>query len=252
METTIFKRLLKEIKDGINLNKNVLDEAIKEAMEEGESINLNKLIDLINSYENAKSEAREEKCIALLYSGKPEITLTYMIDSILYNNKVVLCTERNKTITEILYTIFNESLVNLKFKNEWIEYSSEYDEFFIRDNESKFDKIVYVGDYFEYEKLKSFFKKEPEYNNYGYIKLFMDKVKYQEDYKKIIKYTYVENIALDVYNNVDDFIRESKKEDFSVVYAESELADKIKNEAKSGEILVNTFPYETYKFKINR
>ena len=252
MENTAFKCLLKEIKDGIDLNKNVLDEAIKEAMEEGEVINLKKLIELINSYENIGAESQEGKSIAVLYSGKPEITLTYMLDSILYNNKVTLCAEQNKSITEIFYTILKESLAELKLKNEWIEYSSDYDEFFLRENENKFDKIVYVGDYFEYEKFKSFFKKEPEYNNYGYIKLFMDKVKYQEEYKKIIKYTYIENIALDVYNNADDFIKESKKEDFSVIYANSELADTIKEEVKSEEILVNTFPYESYKFKIKR
>ena len=248
METTILKKILKEFKEGLNINKNILDEAI----EEGELINIDKIIDIVGSYENVKEQLPEKKYLAVFYSGNPEITLTYMLDSILYNNRIVLCVEKNKAITEVIYTIFNETLINLKLKNEWVEYSSEYNELFLQDNENKFDKIVYIGDYFEYQKFKFFFQKNIEYNNYGYIKIFIDKVKYKEEYKKIIKYTYIANIILDVYNNIDDFIKESTNEDFSVIYADLELADKIKKEAKFGEILVNTFPYESYKFKINR
>lgn len=252
MENAVFKSLLKEIKDGIKINKNVLDKAIQEAMSKGEFIKIDKLVDLINSYEDVQVEVPEGKNIAVSYTGKPEITLTYMLDSILYNNKTVLCANSNKAITEILYTILNESLVNLKIKNQWIEYNSNYNEIFLRDNQNKFDKIVYIGDYFEYERFKSFFNKEVEYNNYGYIKLFMDKVKYQEEYKKIVKYTYVENIALEVYDDLDDFISESREEDFAVIFADFQLINKIQKGLKANEILVNTFPYDSYKFKIER
>lgn len=252
MESVIFRNLLREIKDGIKFNKNVLDKAIQEAMSKGEFIKIDKLIELIDSYQDVVVKVPEGKKIAISYTGKPEITLTYMLDSILYNNRIVLCANSNKPITEILYTILNESLVNLKIKNQWVEYNSNYNEIFLRDNESKFDKIIYIGDYFEYERFKSFFKKNVEYNNYGYIKLFIDKVKYQEEYKKIVKFTYVENIALEVYEDVDDFISESREEDYAVIFADLNLINKIQKGVRAEEILVNTFPYDSYKFKIER
>ncbi len=252
MENAIFKTLLREIKDGIKSNKNVLDKVVQESMSKGEFIKIDKIIELISSFENVQVEAPEGNRIAVAYSGKPEITLTYMLDSILYNNKVTLCTYNNKPITEILYTILNESLINLKIKNQWIDYNSNYNEIFLKDNENNFNRIIYIGDYFEYERFNCFFKKEVEYNNYGYIKLFMDKSKYPDEYKKIVKFTYVENIALEVYDDVDDFISESREEDYAVIFADFQLINKIQKELKAEEILFNTFPYDSYKFKIER
>lgn len=252
MENTIFRNLLREFKVGIKSNKKTLDKLIQEAMSKGEVIEVNKIIDLVSSYENIQVDKPEGKKLAVTYSGKPEITVNYMLDSVLYNNRVTLCANNNKPITEILYTIFNESLINLKIRNQWVDYNSNYNEIFLRDNENKFDKIIYIGDFFEYERFKGFFKKEVEYNNYGYIKLFLDKAKYPEEYKKIIKFTYAENIALEVYDDVEDFINESRPEDFAVVFADFQLINKLQKELKAEEILFNTFPYDSYKFKIER
>ena len=137
-------------------------------------------------------------------------------------------------------------------KNQWVDYDSNYNEIFLRDNENEFDKIIYIGDYFEYERFKSFFKKKVEYNNYGYIKLFMDKTKYSEEYKKIVNFTYLENISLELYDDVDDFINESREEDFAVIFADFQLINKIQKGLRAEEILFNTFPYDSYKFKIER
>lgn len=252
MENITFKNLLKEIKDGIKSNKTKLYKVIQEAMSKGEFTNIDKLIDLVSSYENEQVNIPEGKKISVTYSGKPEITLTYMLDSILYNNRVTLCVNSNKPMTEILYTILNDSLVNLKIKNQWVDYNSNYNEIFLKDNENNFDEIIYIGDYFEYERFRGFFTKKVEYNNYGYIKLFMDKSKYPEEYKKISKFAYTENIALEVYDDVDDFISESREEDFAVIFADFNLINKIQKGVKAEEILFNTFPYDSYKFKIER
>lgn len=252
MENTIFKNLLIEIKNGIEANKKLLDKEIQKAMSKGEFISIDKIIELVSSYENIQVDVPEETKIAVAYSGKPEITVTYMLDSILHNNRVTLCANSNKQITEILNTILNESLINLKMKNQWVDYDSNYNEIFLRDNENEFDKIIYIGDYFEYERFKSFFKKKVEYNNYGYIKLFMDKTKYSEEYKKIVNFTYLENISLELYDDVDDFINESREEDFAVIFADFQLINKIQKGLRAEEILFNTFPYDSYKFKIER
>jgi hypothetical protein len=170
----------------------------------------------------------------------------------LYNNKVTLCTNGNKSINEILYNILIESLNACRIRNQWVYYNENYNEIFLRDNQNEFDKIIYIGDYFEYEKFKVFLKKDVEYNNFGYIKLFIDKLQYEEEYKKIFNFAYMNNISLEVYDDIEDFISESRAEDFAVIFADFRIINKIQRELRADEIIVNTFPYDTYKFKIIR
>lgn len=253
MEKNILKKLLNEIKDGINLNKKELDEALEEEVSKGNPVNLNRINKIFKEYESMDEVLEpEDTTIAVCYSGKPEITMTYILDSIIYNNKVTLCVNEYKMVNEILVRIVVESLRQIGIFNNWIDFDSKYNEIYLRDNQNKYEEIVYIGDFFEYQRFQGFFKKEVEYNNYGYIKLFIDKNKFAEEYERIIKYAYLENISLEIYNDPDDFISESREEDYSVIMAEMEQVNKIKRALRCGELLINAFPYENYKFEISR
>lgn len=252
MEKVLFNNLLKEINNGLKLNKKIIDQALNKEMSKGNTVRLERITNILKDFENIEGK-NEAQSIAVSYSGAPEITVTYILDSILYNNKITLCVNEYKIINEVLITIIVESMQKLNIKNLWINYSSSYNEIYLRDNEKNFDKIVYIGDYFEYERFKYFFKKDVEYNNYGYIKLFMDKSKFKNEYKEIMKYAYIENIYLEIYDDIQEFIAESKKVDFAVAYIEDFKAiNKLQKEIKSGELLVNNFPFDSYKFKIVR
>lgn len=255
MEKNVFKSLIKEIRNGITTNKKILLQAINQEFSKGNSIKIDKIINILEDFNKALENNfnQENNNIAVCYTGKPEITITYILDSILYNNKLTLCISENKIINEVLVSIILESMKKCGIKNQWINYNSNYNEIYLRDNEKVFNKIVYVGDYFEYEKFKYFFKSKVEYNNYGYIKLYIDKYKHQEEYKKIMKYTYIENIFLEIYDDIQDLIRESKEEDFTILYLDDfKMMNKVQKELISKEVLINTFPYEEYKFKVNR
>lgn len=252
MEKTQFQALLKEINNEIEHNKEALDKAVQEEFSKGININISNIVKLINSYDKAEVSIPEGKTIAVTYSGNPEIAVTYMLDSILYNNKVVLCANGSKNINELLYTIFSQSLVGCKIRNQWIDYNSNYNEILLKDNQDRFDKIIYIGDYFEYMRFQSFFKKEVEYNNFGNIKLFIKKNQYEDEYAKIIKFADSENISLEIYDDVDDFIRESREEDFAVIFSDFQSVNKLQKGLRAGEILINTFPYDSYKFRIDR
>ena len=255
MESVEFKKLLEKINSGIKKNKNVLDEAINEELSKGNSVNIDKIKEILKDFEeiSEKEHNFENKSVAVCCSGKPEITITYILDSIIYNNKITLCISGNKVINEILITIILESMRECKIKNQWINYKSNYNEIYLRDNERYFNKIVYIGDYFEYERFNSFFKKQVEYNNYGYIKLFMDKSKYKEEYKKIMKYAYIENIYVEIYDDIQECILESKPTDFTIIYVDDfKIVNQLQKELKSKEVLINTFPFDEYKFKVNR
>jgi uncharacterized protein YlbG (UPF0298 family) len=139
-------------------------------------------------------------------------------------------------------------------KNQWINFNPNHNEIYLRDNEKYFSKIVYIGDFLEFDRFKAFFKKRPvEYNNYGHIKLYIDKFKYAEEFKKITQFAYAENISLEVFEDIDDFIYESKKTDYSVVYVDdAKMINRIQKDLKSGEVIMNDFPFDTYKFKISK
>lgn len=252
MEKVVFNNLLKEINKGLKLNKKIIDQALNKEMSKGNTVRLERITNILKDFENIEGK-NEAQSIAVCYSGAPEITVTYILDSILYNNKITLCVNEYKIINEVLITIIVESMKKLNIKNLWINYSSSYNEIYLRDNEKNFDKIVYIGDYFEYERFKYFFKKDVEYNNYGYIKLFMDKSKFKNEYKEIMKYAYIENIYLEIYDDIQEFIAESKKVDFAIAYiADFKIINKLQKEIKSGELLINNFPFDSYKFKIVR
>lgn len=252
MEKTQFQELLKEINKEIEHNKEELNKVVQEEFSKGTNVSIEEIVKLINSYNEAKVVAPEGKSIAVTYSGNPEIAVTYMLDSILYNNKVVLFANGNKKLNELLYSIFSQSLIGCKIKNQWIDYNSNYNEILLKDHEESFNEIIYIGDYFEYMRFKNFFKKEVKYSNYGNIKLFINKDQYGDEYNKIIKFCDLKNISLEIYDDADDFINESREEDFAVVFADFKDVNKFQKLLRSGEILINTFPYDSYKFKIER
>ena len=216
MEKVVFNNLLKEINKGLKLNKKIIDQALNKEMSKGNTVRLERITNILKDFENIEGK-NEAQSIAVCYSGAPEITVTYILDSILYNNKITLCVNEYKIINEVLITIIVESMKKLNIKNLWINYSSSYNEIYLRDNEKNFDKIVYIGDYFEYERFKYFFKKDVEYNNYGYIKLFMDKSKFKNEYKEI----YGEDLSFYEFRKSISVYAVSKNADGNFIYDET-------------------------------
>lgn len=253
MKKTEFRNLLKEIRSEIRINKIFLEKALNEEFSKGNSINLQKILNILDDYEKFENEeiAEENKKIAVCYSGNPQITLTYILDSIIYNNNITLCIKEHAVFNDILVDLIKAAFVNNQIKNNWIDYKSNYNEIYLKEKSKYFDKLVYVGDYFEYIRFKNLVKKEVEYNSFGSIKLFIDKSKFKNDYKSIMNYATKEDIFVEVYEDIQEFINESKDENFSVVFGDVEILNKAKREVR-GEMLFNAFPYDNYKFSINR
>ena len=252
MEKSEFKNLLKKINSGIKKNTKVIDKYLNEEFSKGNNLNIKKISKIISDYEEREISTSENKNIAVFYSGVPEITITYVLDSILYNNRITLCINGFKNINTIIIKLVTECMKSLKIQNQWINYSPNYNEIYLRDNEKSYDKITYIGDYFEYQRFKNFFKKQVEYNNFGHMKLFIDKIKFEKEYNKITEFAYKENISLETYDDIDDFVSESREEDFSIIYADISSVNQIKRGLRAGQLLINAFPYDSYKFEIER
>ncbi len=248
-----FKVIAKEIENGITKNRRIIEEAMNQENSKGNMINLNKIIKIVKRYEDTETDMTpENKKVAVCFAGKPEITITYILDSIMHNNNVTFCISDNQIFNDMLIKLVVESIKNARFSNEWVNYNSNYNEVYLRDNLKYIDKIVYVGDYFEYQRLKSFLRTDVEYNNYGYIKIFINRAQNSSEYNDIVTYARRENIVLETYDDIDDFILESKDEDYSVIFGNKDEINRIKRELRSGELLINAFPYNSYEFKVSR
>ena len=251
MEKSVFVNLVKEIENGINQNKERVEQALNKEVSKGNLISIDRVYSALKYYQKIDEPFNEGKSIAVSYPGRPEITVSYILDSILYNNQITLCVNENKIVNDVLITIIVESMRKLNVKNMWINYNSTYNEIYLRDNEKEYDELVYIGDFYEYQMFKQFFKKEVEYNNYGYIKILIDKTQNKDEYQKIMQYAAKENICLETYTDIDEFVNESKETDFAVAFINDfKDINKLQKLMKSDELLINTFPYDTYNFKI--
>ena len=102
MEKSEFKNLLKKINSGIKKNTKVIDKYLNEEFSKGNNLNIKKISKIISDYEEREISTSENKNIAVFYSGVPEITITYVLDSILYNNRITLCINGFKNINTII------------------------------------------------------------------------------------------------------------------------------------------------------
>ena len=253
MEKTRKLKLLKEILEGFNDNKTIINQAIDNEYDNGNFIELENLKKIINKYTLKIIEndiENQNKKRAIVCDGNPEIVLNAMLHSIVFENNIVIICNGYKIINEVINSIFNESIKMQNLKNIWIDYNNKYDEAFIINNQNSFEEIIYVGDYFEFENFKYGVKTKLIYNNFGYIKLYIDKSKNLNEYKEIMKYAYIHNIYIDIYNNLDDFLSEARSGDFGIAFVDNENIEKCKN-SKFGNLCINKIPFEKYEFKMS-
>ena len=66
-----------------------------------------------------------------------------------------------------------------------------------------------------------------------------------------MQYVTKENVYLETYNDIDEFVNESKEADFAVAFiTDFKDINKLQKCMKAEELLINTFPYDSYNFKI--
>ncbi len=115
-------------------------------------------------------------------------------------------------------------------------------------NQNNYDKIIYVGDYFEYENEQYNFCKALEYNSYGFLKVYIDKTKYKEEYKELTKYSYKKNISIEYYENINEFIENVNKDDTVIIYESSESIDSILKNISPKKIYTHDEFLNNYRF----
>lgn len=206
------------------LENKVLKEAAIEEEKEGNLIDITSIIKQINYTQNKIIEKEPEiTSTALIYSGEPLVLTHFVLETIYNNSKLDLYNSS--------YNIFQASLLEL-VKNILNDFNMKVNIQIIVDkqqqtliqNQQNYNRIVYVGDYFNYEKLKYYIKNPITYYSYGHIKIYVDKTKDNEKYVDLIKYAYIHNIEIESYENIDDLINDlNEKEEYMIISDESKL-----------------------------
>lgn len=253
MELIKYNRIIDGMLDGFKENEKIIIDAFKTELQDyGHNIDIKYLNNLLKDSKKFPEINNINKNIALIYSGNVDITMSFLLFALRNDLTITLFNERYGIFNTCIITILEEVLKELKIKNTYFEYGEKYDEKFLIDNQNKYEKIIFIGDYFEYKNLKHYIKKDIVFDNFGFIKGYIDKENNIEEYQKIMKYCYMNNIDMDFYTDKEEFLEEVNESDKIVIFSNNmkeieELKSKLNNE----DIICNEFPYDNYKFNIN-
>lgn len=252
MDNEKFLKILKKIKTTFLENKKVIDNCIKEEIENGNIISFENLINEIEItkkeiFEKKENKRENKQEIAIIYDGKPETTLNIIINSIYYENKTYFFAEGYELILAVLIELIKSVLMEFKIKNTIVLYQ-DIDIDVIAQNEDKFDNIIYIGDYFECEKIQRDFNKKILYNSYGHLKVLIDKEKYSNEYKELMKNTYKNNINVEYYNEFEEFLENITEKDTIIIYGNDDKLEEIYKKINKNNILKHSDFMKSYRF----
>lgn len=253
MELVKYNKVIDGILEGLKENEKIIVDAFKTELQEfGHNIDIKYLKNLFKDLKKIPEINSTSKKMAVYYSGNIDITVSFLLLALKNDLTITLFNERYGVFNTCIITILEEVLKDLKLKNTFFEYGDKYDEKFLIDNQNKYEKIIFIGDYFEYKNLKHYIKNDIVYDNFGFIKGYIDKENNMEEYQKIMRYCYMNNIDMDFYTDKEEFLEEVNSQDKIIIFANNEKEiNELKSKLKNNDIMCNEFPYNNYKFNIN-
>ena len=252
MEIKLFKKILSELKKNLSFNKNYIDKALYEDFSKKMPVNFKKIFSYIDRYEAQNIFPEENKNVAYMYNGLPEVTIELILDSIVHNNRTTFFITSHKELNRLIIESAIEAILNCHIQNTWLDFEIDYNEIYLKDNASLYQEISFIGDYFEHEKIEQMIGKKVKYYNYGNIKLYIHMREYEEELKTINDYCYKNAIALETFDDIEDFINSVKEEDYGIIYADINVINQMNRLTRADEIKFNSFPYDDYKFEVRR
>ena len=140
---------------------------------------------------------------------------------------------------------------DIKLPNVYLNYNENYLEEDIIEKNSNFDKIIYIGDYFDYQNFEYFCSNENlVFWNDNNIKVLMSKSEHKEEYKEMVKFAYTNNLELEVYEEEEDFFEEVNDGEFAIIYTD-ENEEKFLEKINPRIVRFNEFNFDDFKFKVN-
>ena len=252
MDKNIFNKIVNSIKLTLRDSDKLLQKCIAEEEKYGNSIEKAKIFEVIDEYKDSSQFDKEGLKLGIIYSGNYQITIKYILDSILHENKIVLSNLLCEDFTSFIVSLFDAVLKDLKVDNPVIKYNCSEQELI---QEEGIDSIIYIGDLFNYNSFRGRYRRNStlKYNSYDeYIKLLLDVNKKENRgiYAKIFAYCYKANIIIERYNTFEELQEDNLETDYIVAYVNEEDKQRCLESLKYETILFNTFPFDNYKFNV--
>ena len=250
MEKERFNEFIKQLRLNLDERYAKIREILNEDFCKGNIVNYDKAIRVISKYQDQNEFYDDNKKVAICYNGLPEITFEIILNAIVHNNRITFFLTNHKELNFEIAELFANTLVDVRLPNKYIDVDLNYNEVYLNDNKNLFDEIICIGDYQDYQRLEEYLVIKIKYNNYGTIKIYINIIEHTEEYKRIFDFCKKNGISLETFDDLNDFLRSLRKEDYAIIYENAELVDKIMKLVRSEKIIVNQFPYDSYKFEI--
>lgn len=193
--------------------------------------------------------------VVTIYNGKPNITLSMILNAIKTHNRMLLCADNKFETSEIIVRIMKNVLKNNNQSEFIIDVNDGYQEVF--SNQEYIDKIIFIGSKYDYNNIRKRVYVDTEYNGYGYITLFYDNDDCITSVQNMKMYALNNLIELEIYHGEiqEDIekINYLKLNDTVVIYSKDKNSIiKWIVEIKANKIYVNKNPLAKYKFEISQ
>ncbi len=258
------KRILTNILEDIDKNKQTLEQAIIADKNIGYTENLQQIKETIKNYINYNpilklNDIKTQRMdgignVAVVYDGNVSVTIESIIKILYTHNNIVLFPNLRLAINECLLVIIKE-VIKANSYSVNIEICNNIDELY--NNQELYDIAIFVGDKYEYKKFKNRFFKDIIYNEYGFVSIYADDVEFKNALIEIDKYVYVNNFFVDYYNDKDILetvkkINEITSNNTVAIFTKDlkKIAEFI-YKVKANKIYVNKNPFENYKFELD-
>lgn len=248
-----YKAVVQRLVDAIINSKYILREAVQAELEQNlNKINFENVVKVLSRYgEIAQNKELDGKHIAVICKGDPEMTIQILLAALRNNIHIKLVTLNYHIINNCIFTLFSEVMQDIKLPNIYLNYNENYFEQDIIEKNQSFDKIIYIGDYFDYQNFEYFCSNENlVFWNDNNIKVLMSRADYKEEYKEMVKFAYTNNIELEVYDYEEDFFDEVEEGEFAIIYTK-ENEEKFLEKINPRILKFNEFNFEDFKFKVN-
>lgn len=220
-----------------------------------------KFNDLIRICEKVKKEKykinniSDIKTFMVIYNGNPRITLELLLINLFCKNNLIFIIHDDFLGTNSILISIIEKIVKQSNINCFIKLYNNISLSEITKTEELLDKIIYIGNKFNYQNFKRYTNLPIIYNGYGEVVIYTDdETKFKGQLDEIQKYAFENDIAITFYNkDIDksiDYINYDVKNDKCAIFSnDNKKIEKFKSNVKSNKIFVNENPFINYEFE---
>jgi len=245
-------------------NKEIIQEAIKlDNSKWGTAFSIEELLQVGKEASGrtytSDFKTNPRKTYIVLYNGDPTITLELSIIGARLGLNIIFMIYDDMLATNTLLVKLMQQTMERHGTKTFVKLYTNIEKEDIRKSTKLADKIIYIGDRFEYNNIRREYNIPVIYNGYGHVDVYTDvevSGKYEEELKEIINYAFEHDIAVDFHSgNLEkelEYIDSDVAGDTCVIFSDDENKIKLlESKVNCKRIFINEDPFREYKFKFD-